>query len=240
MMDSDRRTAVVVGALFISATVASLLGAIALGSVLEGPDYLLDLSGHGSRVIAAVLLYLIAASSAFATAFLLLPILRRHAEGLAVGYVVLRTFENVFYVASCVALLMMLTISQSDAITMASPAQVPLLGAALLAFQDWSVLIGTLIFFGLGSLALNYVLYRSRLVPRWLSAWGIVAAPLAFLYGLLGIFGVGTGLGSPFMLLAMPIALQELVFAVWLIAKGFLRHEVILEQPQRSHVGVPT
>jgi hypothetical protein len=239
-MDSDRKTAIVVGSLFISATVASLLGAFALGSVLQGSDYLLDLSDQGGRVIAAVLLYLVAASSAFATAFLLFPILRRHAEGLAAGYVVLRTFENVFYVASSVALLTMLTISQSDALVMADPAQVPLMGAALLAFQDWSVLIGTLIFSGLGVLTLNSVLYRSRLVPRWLSGWGIVAAPLVFLYGLLGILGFGTQLGSPFMLLAMPLALQEMVFAVWLIAKGFHRREIRLEQPQPTRVPVPT
>lgn len=83
------------------------------------------------------------------------------------------------------------------------------------------MLIGTLIFFGLGSLALNYVLYQSKLVPRWLSAWGLIGTVLVFLYGLLGIFGVGIGLNSPFALLAMPIAAQEMVFAVWLIFKGF-------------------
>jgi Domain of unknown function (DUF4386) len=223
MMDSDRRTAIVVGALFVVATVASILGSVVLGSVLDGPDYLVGLSGHESRVIAAVLLFLIAASSAFGTAVLLFPILRRYAEGLAAGYVGLRGFENIFYVAGAVALLVMLTVSQNDAVATAGPAGLPLLGAALLALHEWSVLIGTLIFASLGSLTLNYVLYRSRLVPRWLSLWGLGGAPLVFLYGLIGILGWGRGLDSPYMLLAMPIALQEMVFAVWLIVKGFER-----------------
>jgi Domain of unknown function (DUF4386) len=222
-MDSDRKTGIVVGALFIVATAASILGSFALGSVLEESDYLINVAAHESQVVLAVLLFLIAASSAFATAFLLFPILRRHSEGLAAGYVGVRGFENVFYVAGTVGLLIMLTVSQNS---VAGSPDLPLVGAALLALHDWSVLIGTLIFFGLGSLTLNYVLYRSRLVPRWMSLWGIVGAVSVLSYGLLGIFGVDTGLGSPFMLLAMPIALQELVFAVWLIARGFSRPAV--------------
>jgi len=236
-MDSDRKTGIVVGALFIVATVGSILGSVALGSALDGPDYLINIAAHESQVILAVLLFLIAASSAFATAFLLFPILRRDAEGLAAGYVGIRGFENVFYVAGVVGLLIMLTVSQSEAVgTAGSPD--PLVGVALLALHDWSVLIGTLIFFGLGSLTLNYVLYQSRLVPRWLSLWGTVGAVLVFSYGLLGVFGVDTGLGSPFMLLAMPIALQEMVFAVWLIAKGFNRPAVQLDQSPAHRVEV--
>ena len=222
-MDSDRKTGIVVGALFIVATAASILGSVALGSVLEEPEYLIDVAASEGQVILAVLLFLVAASSAFATAFLLFPILRRHSEGLAAGYVGLRGFENVFYVAGTVGLLTMLTVSQNS---VAGSADLSPMGATLLALHDWSVLIGTLIFFGLGCLILNYVLYQSGLVPRWLSLWGIVGAVFVFSYGLLGIFGVDTGLGSPFMLLAMPIALQEMVFAVWLIAKGFSRPAV--------------
>ncbi|MEX2133596.1 MAG: DUF4386 domain-containing protein, partial [Acidimicrobiia bacterium] len=184
-MDSDRRTGIVVGALFIVATVGSILASVALGSALDGPDYLINIATQESRVILAVLLFLIAASSAFATAFLLFPILRRHAEGLAAGYVGIRAFENVFYVAGVVGLLIMLTVSQGEVGMAGSPD--PLVGTALLALHHWSVLIGTLIFFALGCLTLNYVLYRSRIVPRWLSLWGIVGAVLVFSYGLLGI-----------------------------------------------------
>jgi hypothetical protein len=230
----------VVGALFISATVASIVGSAALGSVLEAPDYLVTLAGHESRVVVAVLLFLVAASSAVATAFLLLPILRPHAEGLATGYVVLRTFENVFYGAGAVALLMMLTVSQSDAIATVAPSQLSVLGVSLLAMHDWSVAIGTLLFFGLGAWTLNYVLYRSVLVPRWLALWGLIGAVMVFAYGVLGILGYDTSMGSPYMLLAMPIALQEMVFAVWIISKGFDRPEVPLDHVREIRVDVMT
>lgn len=234
-MNSERRTAIVVGTLFVAATVASILGSVVLGSVLDGRDYLVGLASHESQVIFAVLLFLIAATSAVGTALLLFPILRRQTEGLAIGYVGLRTFENVFYVVGTVALLIMLTVSQSDTASTANAANLSLFGAALLALHEWSVLIGTLIFAALGSLTLNYVLFQSRLVPRWLSVWGLAGAALIFVYGLIGIFGWGSsGLGTPYMLLAMPIAVQEMVFAAWLIVKGFDQRAIQGHTPESS------
>jgi hypothetical protein len=220
-MDSYRNTGIIVGLLFIIATVASILGSVFLGSILEAPNYLISVSAYGNQMLIAVIFFLIAATSAVATSFMLFPILRRHIESLAMGYVVLRIFENVFYVIGTLSLLLMLTVSQKYVGGAFDASYYQTLGTLLLALQEWAVLIGTLIFFSLGSLALNYVLYQSKLVPRWLSAWGLIGAVLVFIYGLLGIFGVGMGLTSPFALLAMPIAAQEMVFAVWIIFKGF-------------------
>lgn len=220
-MDSYRNTGIIVGLLFIIATVASILGSVFLGSILEAPNYLINVSAYGNQMLIAVIFFLIAATSAVTTSFMLFPILRMHIESLAMGYVVLRIFENVFYVIGTLSMLIMLTVSQKYVAGALDASYYSTLGTLLLALQEWAVLIGTLIFFGLGSLALNYVLYQSKLVPRWLSAWGLIGTVLVFLYGLLGIFGVGIGLNSPFALLAMPIAAQEMVFAVWLIFKGF-------------------
>ncbi len=217
---SKRRTERLVGALFIVATAASILGSIALGSVLDRPDYLSALSAHEGQVVVAAVLFLIAAMSAFAIAFLLFPVLKTRDEGLAAGYLGLRAFENVFYVASVVGLLAMLRVSQGDVVGSADGSSVPLLGSALLALRDWATVLGTLVFAGLGAVILNDVLYRWRLVPRWLSLWGVLGGAMLVLYGVLGVFGLDTGLGSPAMLLAMPIAVQEMALAGWLLAKG--------------------
>lgn len=239
-MDTHRRTAAVVGVLFIVATVGSIVGSIVLGSALEGSDYLVGLAGVAGQVTIAAVLFLVAATSAFATAFLLFPVLRPHAEGLAAGYIGLRAFENVFYVAGAISLLAMVTVSQDEVVGTARASDLAVLGATLQALHTWSVLIGTLIFAGLGSLTLNSVLYRSRLVPRWLSAWGFIGAAGVFTYGLLGLMGVESGLGSPFMLLAMPLAFQEMVFAGWLIAKGFESHDVRLSPTPGPRVPAAT
>ncbi len=220
-MDEYRRTGIIVGVLFIFATVASIVGSVSLGSILDAPNYLTSVSAHGNQMLIAVIFFLIAAISAVATSFMLFPILRRHIESLAMGYVVLRTFENVFYVVGTMGLLIILTVSQKYVAGAIDVSYYQVLGTLLLALQDWAVLIGTLIFAGLGGMTLNYVLYQSKLIPRWLSLWGFIGAALIVLYGLLGIFGLGIGLTSPYAVLAIPIAVQEMVFAVWLIVKGF-------------------
>jgi hypothetical protein len=150
----------------------------------------------------------------------------------------LRAFENVLYVASVVGILAMLRVSQTDTAGSADASQLALLGAAMMALRDWSITIGTLIFAGLGAVTLNYVVYRSRLVPGWLSLWGLVGGVLLFLYGVLGILGVDTGLGSPWMLLAMPIAVEEMVFAGWLLTKGFEPREGEISIRRRSDLRV--
>ena len=69
--------------------------------------------------------------------------------------------------------------------------------------------------FVLGALMFYVLLYQSRLVPRWLSTWGLVGAALGIVPPLGGMFGLSLGI------LVAPLALQEMVMAVWLIAKGF-------------------
>ena len=232
-MDSYRKTGIIVGLLFITATVTSILGTVSLGSILDAPNYLINVSAHGNQVMMAVVFFLIAASSAFAIAFMLFPILKRHIESLAMGYVVLRIFENVFYVVGTLSLLVMLTVSQNYVAGAVDASYYQVLGILLLALKDWAGLIGTLIFAGLGSMTLNYVLYQSKLVPRWLSLWGFIGAALIVLLGLFGVLGLGMGFNSPFALLAIPIAVQEMVFAVWLIAKGFNPSVIASESVQQ-------
>jgi hypothetical protein len=75
--------------------------------------------------------------------------------------------------------------------------------------------------FGVGALMYYWVFYRSRLVPRWLSAWGLVAIALVMVSGLLVMLRLAEPMSTTQVVLALPIAVQEMVLAVWLIAKGF-------------------
>ena len=218
-MNTYRRTAIIVGVLFISATVFSILSSLFLGS-LNAPNYLTIISANKDQLIIGMMFELIAAVSAFGTAVMIFPILKKHVESLALGYVGLRIIENVFYVIGATSLLIMLTVSQGYIVGGFNASYYQPFGTFLLALYHWPILIGTLIFAGLGGLTLNYVLYQSKLVPRWLSAWGFIGAALIVVYGLIGIFSLTTGF-STFSVLAFPIAVQEMVFAVWLIIKGF-------------------
>jgi hypothetical protein len=81
-----------------------------------------------------------------------------------------------------------------------------------------------LVAFVIGALMLNSALYRSRLIPRWLSIWGIIAAVAVLVASLLATFDIALLLAG---VLVIPIGLQEQVMALWLIFKGF--------NPTRTH-----
>jgi len=216
-----RKTAAIVGALFIIATVASLATALFLGSALDGPDYLLELPDIENNIMMAAMFETILAISLIGIGALMFPILRRHVEGLGMAYAGIRLVEAIFIVVAAVCLLGMLSMGQDYAAGSLDEAGSQSMGALLISLYESSLLFGTLIFLSLGCLALNYVLYRSRLVPRWLSAWGLIGGVGILIYGTMGLFGTDTSSFDATTLLAAPIAVQEMVFASWLILKGF-------------------
>ena len=230
-MNSYRKTAIIVGVLFIIATVMSILSTVPLGSTLTASNYLTSVSANENQVIIAMIFELIAAVSAFGTAVMLFPVLKKTIESLALGYVALRLIENIFYIVGALSLIIILTVGQGYVAGASNASYYQPLGTLLLALHDWSIWMGTLIFFGLGSLTLNYLLYQSKLVPRFLSVWGLIGAALAFLFGLLSLFILTPGFNI-FTLLAIPIAVQEMAFAVWLIVKGFNPAAIASLSPQ--------
>jgi hypothetical protein len=220
IMDAYRKTALIVGALFIIATVTAILTIAILGSTLETPMAHTIISENENQIGLAALLWIILAISVTGIGFLMYPILKKYNKGLALGYFSFRVTESICIIISSITLLSILTISQETVAGVINPANYQLAGSLLLALQNWSFEIGTLIFLGLGGFFLYYPLYELKLVPGILSIWGLIGAACVLLYGLLGLFGF-TADSVTLNLLAAPIAIQEMVFAVWLIVKGF-------------------
>ncbi len=222
-MNSSRKTAIIAGVVFIIATVASLMGTSFLGSTLDGPDYLVQLAGNGNAVMTSALLTIIAALTSAGIAILLYPVLKRHNETLAMGAVGFRLIEAVFYLVNVTCLLSLLALGK-EFVSAGSPAtsEFQTLGNLILTVGDRSGFVIAVIAFALGAVMYYYVFYESKLIPRWLSGWGMIAAALILLEAVVTMFS-----GKPFaaagitLLLVLPIALQEMVLAVWLIIKGF-------------------
>jgi hypothetical protein len=219
-MDSYRKTAIIVGVLFITATVTAMLTIVFLGSTLETPLNFTNVSSNEFQVIMSVMFWLILAVSVTGIGVMMYPILKKYHEGLALGYVGFRLIESICIIIASVTLLSLLTLSQEYTAGTLDVTNYQPIGSLLLALQVWSFEIGTLIFLGLGGLFLYYPLYELKLVPRVLSIWGLIGAAFVLLYGVLGLFGL-TADSLILNLLALPIAVQEMVFAVWLIVKGF-------------------
>jgi len=214
-MDSTRKTAIIVGVLFIIVMVSTLMSGVFLGSIND-PDYLTAVSANESQVLIGVLLMLALVASVVAIPIVMFPILKKHSESLALGYVGVRIFEGFFDVVIYgIAPLLLLTLSQEFVKAGAPDASYyQTSGALLLAVKDWSHVLENFPY-GLGALIFNYLLYKSKLIPRWLSVWGLIGATLMLVTGLLRMFD------PSLVYLALPILLYEMVLAVWLIVKGF-------------------
>jgi hypothetical protein len=216
-MDSDRKTATIVGLLFILATVAPIASAFFTGSIHD-TDYLTAVSANQNQVLIGVLLLLTMTASIVSIPIVIYPVLKKHNETLALGYVGARIFEGFFSAINIINILFLLSLSR-EFVTSATPldSYFQTSGALLLAGFDWgSILLDFP--FTIGALVLNYVLYKSKLVPRWLSALGLVGAALWLTDAFLRMFS----LSSPSLeILALPIAAQEMILAAWLIIKGF-------------------
>jgi hypothetical protein len=220
-MNTNRKTAISVGVLFIIASVLGVLGRSFSQPILDAPDYLIKISANENQVIIGGLLSLLAAFASAGIAIGLYPVLKKHHEALALGSVGLRVMEGMLYIVGVVGLLSILTLSQEYVKAGASNASLfQASGTSLLAVRDWAGKL-SIIAFTLGALMYYYVFYQSKLIPRWLSGWGFLGAALSLAAALLAISGQIIYFSTVFILLQVPIGVQEMVLAVWLIVKGF-------------------
>jgi len=220
-MNKNKKTAISVGVLFIIASVLGVLGRSFSQPILDAPDYLIKISANENQVIIGGLLSLLAAFASAGIAIGLYPVLKKHHEALALGSVGLRVMEGMLYIVGVVGLLSILTLSQEYVKAGASNASLfQASGTSLLAVRDWAGKL-SIIAFTMGALMYYYVFYQSKLVPRWLSGWGFLGAALSLAAVLLAISGQIIYFSMVFILLQLPIGVQEMVLAVWLIVKGF-------------------
>ena len=218
-MNSNRKTAIIVGVLFLTAMVTSLLGGIWLESIISAPDYLITVSAYETQVIIGVLLELTNGIAVVSIAVLMFPIFKKHDEALALGYVALRIIEAVIIIAAVISPLTLIALSQQYLTAGASEAAFfQSLANSFLVVRAHLVGLLLAIFFSLGALLFYYLLYQSKLVPRFISVWGFIAVVLVLIWNLLEAFGISISWG---MVLALPIILNEIFLGIWLIGKGF-------------------
>ena len=219
-MDSNRKTAITVGILFIIGTVAGLLEAFTK-PVLDATNFLTDVSVKQNQVRIEVFLALIAAFACAGIAIWLYPVLKKHNEALALGSVGFRIIESVLSILGAICLVSILPLSQEYIKAGASSASyLQTLGTSLFGAQGMILNI-RLIPFCIGALMYYYIFYKSKLIPRWLSGWGLIAIIMNLASALLVLFGLIDHFSTTQVILSVPIGLQEMVLAVWLIVKGF-------------------
>jgi len=217
---SPRRTAIAAGVLYLITHVTSVGAVILYGPILNNARYIVG-SGPDTQVLVGAFFEIILAFANIGTAVALFPVVRRWGEGVAIGYVGLRTLESGIIVAGIIPLLTIVTLRQAG-IAGADPANLVTLGHGLVAFHNWTFLIGPSFTSGANTVLMAFLMYRSRLVPRFIPILGLIGGPVTFasaaavLFGLYGQYSALNGVA------AIEFA-WEISLALWLIIRGFNR-----------------
>jgi hypothetical protein len=218
-MNTDKTTARIVGALFPIAMVTSLLGGVWLESTMGEPGYLAEISSQGTQVLLGVLLELVNCLAVVGIAAALFPLMRQQNEALAAGYLGARVIEVVVLSVAAISPLLLVTLGK-EYLAAGAPdaAYFETAGALVMAARGHLASLLTPIFFSLGALLLYVFLYRSRLVPRFISVWGFIAVAAMFTLNMVGAFGLSI---SAAMVFVLPMILNEIFLGIWLLVKGF-------------------
>ena len=218
---TNRMNAVIVGVLFIIGTVTGVIAAIIGKPFLDAPDYLTSLSANESQIVLVTFLLFLMGVACAGIGLALYPIMKKYSTGLAIGVVGFRVIEGIFEILGGVSTIGLLALSQ-EFVKAGAPdaAYFQTIGAIINAGDAWLNNGAAMLCWCIGALMYYTVFYQYRLIPRWLSGWGLVGITLSTISSVLVMLHVIPGFGTVQMVLSLPIFPQELVLAVWLIAKG--------------------
>jgi hypothetical protein len=231
-MDSARKTSLIFGLFFAGTFIFSIPALLFYDPVLNDADYILG-GGFDTRISMGALFEIFLAICNIATAVVIFPIVKRVNESVALGYVALRIVESVIILVGVISLMSVVTLR--DDFASGDTGALDVAGQSLVAFHDWTFLLGPQFCAGFGTgVLLGYLMYKSGLVPPRLALLGLVGGPLAFLGGVLVLFGAleqpSAGL---FAITALEIA-WELSLTIYVLVKGFRPSPILSAAPSAS------
>jgi len=216
---SSRKTALVVGVLFILTFVTSIAGELSYGPVLSDANYITG-AGADTRVFVGAFFELFLIITNIGCAVALFPLLKRQNETLALGYVTARLLECTFILVGILSVLAVVTLRQHAG--SADAGSLITVGKSLIAIKNWTFLLGPGFVDGIGTgLILGWLMYRSGLVSRRLALFGVVGGPLLAASGIAVLLGVIPQQSTLQGIATIPEVIWEAFLGLWLTCKGF-------------------
>jgi len=215
-MNSDKTIVKITGLLFLIQIVTYMIGNQFLTSpVINSPDYLTSIYENSNQLLIGTLLEFICAIAVVAIAVLLFPILKKYSERIAMWYVVFRISEFTIIVFSKIKILSLIPLGQKYVnSTMSENENLKTFGNIILNEYSIAVLM-VMVAFSIGAFMFYYLLYKSKLIPRFISVWGLIGVTLVLTANIFELSDNSLG-----MLIYMPMGLNELFLGIWLLIKG--------------------
>ena len=214
-----RRTEVIAGILFL---VGTFVGLLSISPAVDGSDYLIQAYEDMNQVKIAALFQFIMAVSYIGFVILLFPLLQPRNKYLSIGFIGFRLIAGVFNIFGVIIILVLVTLSKEYVDANAfEVSYFETLGTLLRSGRDIINHIVMILLHCIGGMTLYILLFKTKIVPRWISLWGIIGTIITVVATLLVLFDLIGIITTIYITLSIPLALLEIVFAVWLIFRGF-------------------
>ncbi len=226
-MKTNRNIATSAGILFILAAVAAIIGALLYNPILQYPDYIIKGTAHEKQILWGAFFEIVTAFAVIGTPIALYPVLKKYNQSMAIATVIFRLLEATMIIVGILNLLTIVTLNHefSKGVNPDAASYV-LAGKTLVSLHNWTFAFGPNIALGPSTFMTAYLLYKSKLVPRFISILGLIGGPFIFICGVLVMFGLFLQISLWGVLLGIPVFLYEMSLAVRLLAKGFKADEV--------------
>ena len=221
-MSPMRKAALIAGVAYIATFVFSIPVKFGLWTdVLNKPDFILG-AGNAGGVPMGALFEVLTGLGGVVSAVALYTVAKRYSHRAALGFVTTRVLECAVIFMGVLSILTVYTLRQEVAGTAGTdPDTLVTIGRAFVATHDWTFLIGPGLMPALNALLIGSVMYRSRLLPRWIPTLGLIGAPLLLISWVATLFGAWDQISAPSALLTLPIGIWELAFGVYMTVWGF-------------------
>lgn len=230
-LDARMLTSRLIGSLFLAGFLTYGTGNALVTSVVGGEDFLASVPAHASMLALGGFLMLLNTAVDIGKAVLFFPVVDQYGRKTALSYLAAMIIQVVLMAAGALALLMLIPLARESADAgsgndgWATALANLAVDANELGYQAGQLTLSV------GAFVLVVLLYRTRLVPRWLAGLGLVGYVAHAAGSAAEIFGVHISL-----VLLIPGALFEIGLAGWLLVKGF--DPEVYEGPSRTALAV--
>ena len=224
--DPMRSHARAAGIFYLLTFASSIPALILIGPILHDADYVTS-AGQDTRVLWGCLLDAVNALTAVGSAVALYPVVKRQNQSMALGFVTSRMLEAAVVMIGVVSLLAVVTMRQDFAGSAGDAATLTVTANALVDVRNWTFLLGPGLMPAFNAILLGTLLYRSRLVPRFIPTVGLIGAPLLLAAMLATYFGAIDQVSPISGILTLPVAAWELSVGLWMTFKGFTPSPVL-------------
>lgn len=231
-MSKIRKVSLTIGVLIV---LSICVGLMSIAPSVDTPEYLSEAYPNRIQVLIAALSQIAMSLIYVAISVLLFAVIKKYDEPSALGYLCLRTISQVFNLLGSLILVLLLALSREFMETASTnSASIEALGIVLKSGRDYLNHVLMIVMTSISGIILFTLTFRKKLIPEWLSVFGLIGSAVTIVASILVLFDIIEVITPIYMMLNLPLVIQDLTFAVWLMTKGFSESTMEKEKKHSS------